>query len=328
MFSFGKRIRQLERKRNGKMNLTTSSFFLTEKTNSWGVLIGYCGTKKIEVINKKCDNSGRIFLLEINTDDSLFVLINICNANNEPDQVKIQTDLGEILDSVGDIFRGDFNVIFDSFLEEQGGKPSLKKHTLAKTIQIKEKFSLLDIWRIQNPKTKCFTFTQHHTTGFIQRRLDYFFISNQLQETVRKTDTLAAFTSDHYPLIFNLSMNQDETRGKGLWKFSNSLALNSDFVDKMLANTQKNLDKENLTDDQARWEYIKYEIRKFSIKLSKLLSNNTKTEALLLKKTLKLLECTANYLDNSEYISGKSKLDQFYEEKVSGIRIRSKCDWY
>ena len=123
-------------------------------------------------------------------------------------------------------------------------------------------------------------------------------------------------------------MNQDEARGKGLWKFTNSLALNFDFVDKMLANTQKNLDKENLRDDQARWEYIKYEIRKFSIKLSKLLSNKTKTEALLLKKTLKLLECTANYLDNSEYISCKSKLDQFYEEKVSGIRIRSKCDWY
>ena len=57
------------------------------------------------------------------------MLINICNANNEPDQVKTLTDLGEILDSVGDIFRGDFNVIFDSFLEEQGGKPSLKKHT-------------------------------------------------------------------------------------------------------------------------------------------------------------------------------------------------------
>ena len=141
------------------------------------------------------------------------MLINICNANNEPDQVKIQTDLGEILDSVGDIFRGDFNVIFDSFLEEQGGKPSLKKHTLAKTIQTKEKFSLLDIWRIQNPKTKCFTFTQHHTTGFIQRRLDYFFISINYKRLLKKTDILTAFNFDHSPLIFTLSMNQDEARG-------------------------------------------------------------------------------------------------------------------
>ena len=46
------------------------------------------------------------------------------------------------------------------------------------------------------------------------------------------------------------------------------------------------------------------------------------------RKTLKLFECTANYSDNSEYISWKSKLDQFYKERANGIRITSKCDWY
>ena len=110
------------------------------------------------------------------------------------------------------------------------------------------------------------------------------------------------------------------------------LALNSNFIDKIkahIANTQKSLDKENIRDDQARWEYLKYEIRKFSIKFSKLLSKNTKTHTLLLeKKKLKSLECTAKFLDNSEYISCKCKLDQFCEEKANGIRIRSKYDWY
>ena len=82
-------------------------------------------------------------------------------------------------------------------------------------------------------------------------------------------------------------MNQDEGKGKGFWKFNNLLALNSDSVDKIkvhIANTQKSLDKENIRDDQARWEYLKYEIRKFSIKFSKLLSKNTKTQTLLIKK--------------------------------------------
>ena len=79
-------------------------------------------------------------LLEINIDDSLFVLINIYNANNEPNQVKTLTELAEILDCVGDIqnkniiFGGDSNVIFYSFHEPQGRKPSLKKYILAKTI--------------------------------------------------------------------------------------------------------------------------------------------------------------------------------------------------
>ena len=57
------------------------------------VLIGYYETKKIKVINKKCDNSGRILLLKIDIDDSVFLLIRIYNANNELDQVKNLTVL-------------------------------------------------------------------------------------------------------------------------------------------------------------------------------------------------------------------------------------------
>ena len=63
---FRKRIHQLEMKRNEKMRLGAR------------VLIGYYGTKKIEVINKEYDKYGRILLFEINIDDRLFVLINIC----------------------------------------------------------------------------------------------------------------------------------------------------------------------------------------------------------------------------------------------------------
>ena len=120
--------------------------------------------QKIEVINKKCDYYGRILLLEINIDDRIFVLINIYNTNNELDQVKTFTDLSEILERVDNIqnkniiFVGDFNIIFDSFLDAQGGNPILKKHTVAKTIQMKQRLNLVDIWRIRNPKTKRYNF--------------------------------------------------------------------------------------------------------------------------------------------------------------------------
>ena len=83
-------------------------FFSHGKTNSCGVLIGYYGTKKIKVINKKCDKYGRILILEINIEDRHFVLINIYNANNELDHVKTLTDLSKILDCVD-------NILFFSF---------------------------------------------------------------------------------------------------------------------------------------------------------------------------------------------------------------------
>ena len=122
----------------------------------------------MEVINKKCDNYGRILLLEINIDNRLFELINIYKANDKLDQLKTLTDLSKIVDCVNDIqnkniiFGSDFNIIFDSFLDAQGGNPILKKHTLAKKIQIKERLNLVNIWRIRNPKTKRFTFRQQN----------------------------------------------------------------------------------------------------------------------------------------------------------------------
>ena len=67
----------------------------------------------LEIINKKCDNSGRILLLEVNIYDSLFLMaafINIYITNNEPDQLKSLTDLGEILGCVSDI--QDKNIVF------------------------------------------------------------------------------------------------------------------------------------------------------------------------------------------------------------------------
>ena len=134
------------------------------KTNSCGVLTGYYGTKKIEAINKNCDYYGRILFLEININNIIFTLINIYNTNNELDQVKTLTDLSEILECVDNIqnkniiFVGDFNIIFDSFLDAQGGNPILKKHAVAKTIQIKQRLNLVDIWRIRNPKTKRYNF--------------------------------------------------------------------------------------------------------------------------------------------------------------------------
>ena len=98
----------------------------------------------------------------------------------------------------------------------EGGKPVIKKRTIAKSIQITENLDLCDIWRIRNPKRKRFTFRQHHSTGFIQRRIEYYFISNSLQESTKTADTLAAFSTDHSSRTFSLCHLKEFSRGIGL----------------------------------------------------------------------------------------------------------------
>ena len=62
---------------------------------------------------------------------------------------------------------GNFNLFFDSKLDAQGGNPIIKKKSLVKLIELKENYDLCDIWRVRNTKSKRFTFTQKHCSGFI-----------------------------------------------------------------------------------------------------------------------------------------------------------------
>ena len=73
------------------------------------------------------------------------------------------------------------------------------------------------------------TFRQNYASGFIERRLDFFLISII---SAIKTDVLASFSTDHSPIFFSLQLKEMPTRGKGFWKFNNSLTSNDDYVEK------------------------------------------------------------------------------------------------
>ena len=103
------------------------------------------------------------------------------------------------------ILAGDFNLFLNSKLDAKGGKPPVKKKSLAKFLQLKESYDLCDIWRIRNPVLSTFTFRQKHSTGFIQRRLDYIFICNSLQEFVNDTCILTSLSTDHSPVHLSVS---------------------------------------------------------------------------------------------------------------------------
>ena len=137
-------------------------------------------------------------------------------------------------------------------------------------------------------------------------------------------------STDHTSIFFSFSKNPETTRGNGLWKFNNSLCNNIDYTTKLknhLTYSEKIL-KENITDEQMIWEYIKYEIRKFSISFSKQYAKDKRTKTFILEKKLKQLEVNANFNFDDHYLECKNNLEQIYQEKANGIKIRSKCNWY
>ena len=98
-------------------------------------------------------------------------------------------------------------------------------------IELIESFELCDILRIGNPTQKRFTFRQNHISGYMQLRLDYFFVSNKLQESIKKLIYLCL--SQLITLLyiyFTPRRLEIIAKGKGLWIFNSSLTLNKNFL--------------------------------------------------------------------------------------------------
>ena len=206
-------------------------------------------------------------------DGSECILVNIYNANTESEQLKVLNDLSELIKKINItygkqiVLAGDFNLFFDSNLEAKGGKPILKEKSAARMVELKEEFDLCDIWRIRNPLEKSFTFRQNYSSGILNRRLDYIFISNKLQEFSNKAIILPAFKTDHSSVSIIISNYNEITPGPGLWKFNNSLISDGNFTEKLkisIENLKEDLNSENSFDDQLKWEYMKFEIRKIT----------------------------------------------------------------
>ena len=112
-------------------------FFPNGKTNSCGALTTYFGKETFNVKKQETDKEGRILILDVSVNDSEYILINLYNANTEKEQINAFNNMFALLKKFEInpkkqiIMAGDFNLLFDSKLDAQGGNPTMKKKSLA-----------------------------------------------------------------------------------------------------------------------------------------------------------------------------------------------------
>ena len=92
-----------------------------------------------------------------------------------------------------------------------------------------------------------------------------------------------------------------------------------------ISETIRMLEQDKMTDKHLRWEFLKYEIRKFTINFQKKLVKEENKDQNFSEKELKKL---SNLQTNEYYLGCKQKLQNIYTKKVKVTRIRSECDWY
>ena len=156
-------------------------FFSHGTEHSKGVLILIKNSLEFELKSTKVDKNGRFIILEANVQDHPFLFVNLYAPNKTNEHSIFFAEIREEMDNYCPaedcdiVIGGDFNVIFDPELDGNGGNAK-RKESVKCIDDICLANDLIDIWRVRNPIVKRFTWRQK--TPVIQRRLDFWLVSN------------------------------------------------------------------------------------------------------------------------------------------------------
>ena len=98
-------------------------------------------------------------------------------------------------------------------------------------------YELCDIWRIRNVNTTRYTWRSFNP--LIQRRLDYFLISNNLQSSICSSEILNTISTDHSAVTLSVNLLPNTKFGKSHWKLNTSLLTQKEYVDALKNNIDK-----------------------------------------------------------------------------------------
>ena len=310
-------------------------FFNHGTSNSRGTLIAFSENFEYNMVDHYADNEGRLQICSVVHNNRKLLLVNLYNENTEQKQVALLKKLHERLDTYDDILEhkiiigGDWNFILDKKLDADGGNPLLKLSSISELKKISEKFDLCDIYRTRYPDKRRFSFRQ--PTPRRLRRLDYFFISNSVQEYVRNPEILTSLSSDHSPILLRFENASAFDYGKNYWKYNALMSKNSDFCFKLIDVIERCKVEYISMGKQEKLEILKYKIRQFSIEYAKKVAKQKREQIQLLEKSISQYEnnpAADNSVSSKTYEANKLEFEALMDEKTFGHIIRSKTEWY
>ena len=184
--------------------------------------------------NTIIDPSGHFIALKVDVEDKVNVLINIYAPNKDKVTCKFFTNLHntlqtENLDCEENIIcGGDFNCPLNPKLDKKGGIMVPRKMVIDNIECLQSELDLVDIWRIKNDQTKSYLWSQKSPQIFCH--LDYWLVSNNLQDFVNSTEITPAIKTDHTATEITLTNSYQNAKGPGLWKMNVSLLEDENYL--------------------------------------------------------------------------------------------------
>jgi len=293
----------------------------------------------VTVNEKITDTNGRIIILKCEIQGEKFLIYNIYAPNDKNDHKTFLLDLKEKLDAINIteyeyiIGAGDWNFTSEH-IDRKGGNYTQWNDNIDIMEEMTTKFDLIDIWRVRNPEKTRYTFRQKSSSGIIQSRIDRIYVSDTLQYNIHKTDIIPGLKSDHSAITIQIKPTNSMGSGPNFWKFNNSLLKNQQFTTGLKHYIETELDTEckEIHSSQAKWEYMKFKIKKWSIIKSKEIAREKrKNEAILIEKIEKLEEKMSTQPTEILYHElerSKTDLEKIHELKTQSLIIQSRIQVY
>ena len=325
--------------------------FSSLASNSRGVAIFISNNLDFKIHDKKSDDGGNWVALDISINEIRMTLVSLYGPNDDkPGFFHIIQEMIEEINNVHCILCGDWNLIQDPQIDSTNYIHINNKNARKAVLEMKEYVNLVDPWRLQNPTLRRYTLRQ--PTPLKQSRLDFFLISEELTTFLSSSNIVPGCRTDHSLISLDLDLSTIK-RGKGFWKFNNSLLKDSKYVkcikDKILdvkrqyAATPYKMDNveqipacelELIINDQLFLEVLLMEIRGETIRFTKERNKNNKQRENNLEKDIQSLEKelsefkdidSRNLLDSID--RNKRELEEIRRQKIEGVMLRSRARW-
>ena len=324
-------------------SLWDGTIYYSHGTNhSRGVAILIDSKLDIQVLEVRNDNAGRFVILDCIIQGLRLILINVYFPvrGKSIEQIEFLSSIDNTLDTINGngnpiIMGGDFNMIYNVDLDYFGSnKKEVQSRFLKHFDNYKDKWLLLDIWRGKHGLKKQYTFRQNNP--FVQSRLDYFFISHNLEQIVLKCNIIPSIAPDHFAVelqFYNLPNCSIKSKGS-YWKFNNSLCGDVDFVRQMKEEIKRlrNIYEKEIKDVRVYWDFLKMKISNFIRKYSKEKSRKRKEKVQNLENDIKVIEKELLEKEEKEKVdlleNKRMELKQCYEYINEGLKVRSRASFY
>jgi len=322
-----------------RAELEGSIYFSHGTNHSRGVMVLITAKLDINICDLKIDGDGRYILFkgEVQGAKILFGNFYFPTRDKEKEQLNILEKVDKVISEVwapdySIVFGGDYNLIMNSNLDYMGFNVPAKTKFNDTFEEFMIKYDLEDSWRKKHPNKKQFTFKRKQPV--VQTRLDYWFISANLDKLVNSCNILSSISPDHSGIIIQFKDLIDKfDYGKSYWKFNNSLCEDKLFVDKMIDKIKELKEQliPQIVDKLLLWDFMKMKIREFIISFSKEKAKFRRLEIEKLEKEIDVLENqllviqSKNKVDEIE--EKRSALGKLYEYSNQGIRVRSRAEW-